>query len=327
MSQIYLFTGENGYTLGQELLRWRSEFVRKHGAENCLRLDGPRLSLRELLDEVSVMPFLATKRLVVIDGLPPLQKDEWKTLRLQVHPDVAVVIVDVLGVSTGTKRSPAVTRAAREGVEETLEFPALGRPQLLSWMRQEAEASGIALGVPEQQLLVDLLGDDQALIASEVQKLALYRAGQAVTTEDIEELVLASAEGVAWRITDLIAQRKGKEALAYALRFLERGGEPWLLWNTVLSFARTLVLLRATAEEGVSDAAAAAKATGLPFPSARGAIGFASTLAPAGLVELVRWLVEADRSLKSGGLKATDEQPGELLALLELSVVRLGQLA
>ena len=73
-------TGENLYALRGEKRRWIDEFSKKHGPENIVRVDGKGLTVRILLDEVGVMPFLAEKRLVIVDGVPKSTKEEIQAL-------------------------------------------------------------------------------------------------------------------------------------------------------------------------------------------------------------------------------------------------------
>ena len=94
MSQIFLFTGENAYALREEVLRWTGGFREKHGEENLLRLTARHLTVGALLDEVAVAPFIAEKRLVLIEGIPTLSKEEVEQLANMVHPQVIITFVD-----------------------------------------------------------------------------------------------------------------------------------------------------------------------------------------------------------------------------------------
>ncbi len=80
LGNVFFFTGENTYALSGELVRWKKKFREKHGDENFSEVTAKQASFSDLLDLVSAMPFIAEKRLVVIQGLPKLDKDEFKSL-------------------------------------------------------------------------------------------------------------------------------------------------------------------------------------------------------------------------------------------------------
>ena len=66
---LLLFTGENTFALAEELRRWKSAFLAKHGEANLLTLEGRTLDWGALRSEVQTAPFLGEKRLILIEGI------------------------------------------------------------------------------------------------------------------------------------------------------------------------------------------------------------------------------------------------------------------
>ena len=66
----------------------------KHGSENMLTLLSKEATLSALLDAVQTMPFIAEKRLVVVEGIPKLEKEECKELTASVHPQTVLLFAD-----------------------------------------------------------------------------------------------------------------------------------------------------------------------------------------------------------------------------------------
>ena len=172
--QITLFTGENAFTLREEKLRWTRGFTEKYGPENLVQLDGATLTSRQLLDEISVMPFLAAKRLVVVDGLPKVDKEEAESIPRNIHPEVVLVFLQRPG--SGVRKNAAGTKELLKIMDDTKEFAAVKGPKLLSWLQARLSAHHVRMSADAMQKLLELLGDDQEMLSQEVAKLALSAA-------------------------------------------------------------------------------------------------------------------------------------------------------
>ena len=59
---------------------WIAEFEKKYGPENLSRLQAKEITLPTLLDEISSVPFLAEKRLVIVQGIPSFAKEDIEML-------------------------------------------------------------------------------------------------------------------------------------------------------------------------------------------------------------------------------------------------------
>jgi DNA polymerase III delta subunit len=93
-ANVFFFTGEHAYALHEELVRWKKQFAEKHGEENLLLLEGKKISKNDLIDAVSVLPFLAEKRLIVIDGVPSLEKGDLFLVLDACHEQSVLVICE-----------------------------------------------------------------------------------------------------------------------------------------------------------------------------------------------------------------------------------------
>ncbi len=310
-------TGENAYAIRAEKRRWIEEFSKKHGPDNIVRLDGKGLTVRDLLDEVGVMPFLSEKRLVIVDGVPKATKEEMQALETSIHPATVLLFVDPspdkrLG---GTKQLLAMAASK--------EFPAVKGPKLQQWIAGEAQRLGMALERGAAETLVERLGDDQGAIATELEKLSLAVAGRPLSAADVDLHTIPTDEGVVWTMTDLVSAGKKKEALAYAKRLLERGSDAYGLWAILLSMLKNVLLVRAAVDDRLSSPRDIAERTGVHPFALRSLQSYAASCPRAELERAVRWAVEADVRLKTGGYRATDESPQELHALIDRFLARM----
>lgn len=313
MSGLFLFTGENRYQLQEEKLTWIREFTRKHGPENLMRLEGDKLTIRTLLDEVSVAPFIAEKRLVVVEGVPKCSKEDIQVLNAHIHPQVIVLVA-----------APVIDKRLA-GTKELLniadvrEFLPLKGKGIERWVSESAKALGTPMDTDAMMLLLEFVGEDQDLLEQEIRKLSLYALsrGTAIKRDYVEEMAIESDEGIVWRITDLLSTGKKLQALAYARRMIERGGDAYGMWAVLLSMLRNVVDVSSAVQEGESDPRSIGQETGV-HPFAVRSLLFYARKVPKNLLQRhVETTIEADIALKTGGYRATDEAPEELVALVD----------
>lgn len=317
MTSITLLTGENLYALHAEKKRWITEFTKKYGTDTIVRLDGKSVTVRTLMDEVGVMPFLVEKRLVIVDGVPKATKEEMQALETAIHPATVLLFVE----AAPDKRLGGVKHLM--SIATTKTFPPIRGPKLQQWMRDEAALHGVSLEPMALEMLVEQLGDDQALLASELAKLSLAVTSGTVRTEDIERHTIPTDEGVVWTMTDLIAAGKKREALRAVRRLIERGSDAYGLWAILLSLLKNVVLVRAAMDAGLRTSRDIAERTGVHPFALRSMQPYAARCSIEDLHAAVLWAVEADVRLKTGGYRATDESPQELHALLERLLLQM----
>lgn len=311
MSNIYLFTGENEYVLREERKRWIEQFVKKYGEENCARIDGSKLTIRELLDEISVLPFLAEKRLVIVDGVPKSSKEEIQSIESAIHPQVLLLFVD----ASPDKRTAGVKELLKTA--EVKEFAPVRGALLQQWMKTYATEHGLPLSKDIADAVVAYVGEDQVMIAQELSKLGAAASGKTLSMADVEQLVIPTDEGVVWKITDMLSGGSKKDAFLYARRLLSRGGDAYGLWAILLSMLKNVVAVHAAVEAGNRDLKDVASAAGVHPFAARSLVGYARRIKEDSLKTFLSWAVSADRALKTGTLRSTDEAPQELHALID----------
>jgi DNA polymerase III delta subunit len=168
-----------------------------------------------------------------------------------------------------------------------------------------------------EDALIEFMGDDQEMIANEIDKLSLTRDTASITKEDIESHSIPSDEGIVWRMTDLLCEGKRKPALLYAHRMIDRGGDAYGLWALLLSTLKNLVLIHAALRSGVRSPGEIASKTGIHPFALRSLLPFASRLTPAQVSAFLAWSVQSDKDLKTGKYRATDEAPEEIRVLID----------
>ncbi|MDD4628216.1 MAG: DNA polymerase III subunit delta [Candidatus Peribacteraceae bacterium] len=311
MGNLFLFTGENTFLLGQELSRWVKEFREKHGEENLARRDGKAISVVELMNEISTAPFIAEKRLIVLDGLPAFTKEDLKALLAGMHPQVLLLIVD-----PKPDKRLAVTKEIMEQAT-VKEFRPLQRDAVLQWMRTYLPSLGGSADNDALSLLMDFAGEDQLVLSQELLKLTLHACGKPITRADVEELVFPSSERTVWRMMDLLGEGRGEDAVHYARTLLLRGESPHSIWNMLLWMLASLTEVVGAVESGTTAPLSIVQATGVKFGTVRALLPLARRCKSAHLQSILSQAVEADIALKTGAYRATTEGGEELETLID----------
>lgn len=302
LKNIVCFTGENSFALCEEQRRWRERFREKYDDHNLLVLEGTELTVRALLDEVGVSPFLAERRLVFVRGIPRFSREEMETILAHSHPDVILVFV----AEAPDRRLGGVKMLLQHATIH--QFSPLRGMKLMEWMRSIPAAAGLKIEEDALCALVECIGEDQEVLYHELKKLCLFVGTGTIGRHHIWTLTVAnSAEGMIWHLLELIGERDPRKALVYIHELLERGEDPFRLWNILLWMLRSVV------QESMVRAEKQACLTG------------ARSTNILRLREVLRHALDTDRHIKTGEYRASVAEPGELLALVDQLVLRIAE--
>lgn len=317
MSQIFLFTGENSFTLREEVRRWIGSFRDKHGEENLMRITARNLTARALFDEVAVAPFIAENRLVIVEGIPSLSKEEVLLLANEMHPQVVILFIE----PKPDKRLSATKELLK--LADVKEFNSVAGAGLKAWMKEFLKQRQAQIEPDACDALLEMVGTDQGMLAEELKKLALFAHDRPIRSADAFHMVIPTGEQVVWHLMDLLGAGKKEEALCYARDLLDRGESPHGLWSRLLWMVNNLVLVSAALADGQTNPQSIAKNTGVNFMSVRSLLPLARQLDPKRLQEFVDDVAESDVGLKTGAYRATGEAPQELTALIDRLILHI----
>jgi DNA polymerase III subunit delta len=318
MSNLHVLTGENAYLLLREKRRWIDEFTRKHGSDNVLRTEGTDATVRSLLDEVSTAPFLAEKRLVVVNGMVRCTKEEARLLTQSIHPDVLVLMVD----PKPDKRSGGIKELLAIAGKNARECAVLKGAALARWMESFVRERKGSMQPAARDRLMEWNGTDMGMIVSELEKLLTVSDTQSITLAMVEQYCTPSDEGIIWTIGDLLYAGSRDKAILYARNMLECGSDPYGMWSMLLSLLKNLVAVRAALDAKVPPAAIPTECDVHPFV-VRSMSGYCRRLDRNALHALLSWAAEEDVHLKTGAYRSTQDTTEEILALLDSFLLRL----
>lgn len=179
---VICLSGENDFGLRTELDGLVSRFTAEHGHMAVERLDGEEASFERLQESLQSVPFLTSRKLVVLRS-PGSQKlfVERAEQLLQGLPETT----DVILVEPKTDKRSSYYKFLKKATDFR-EFVGMDEDGLARWLAETAQVQGGSLGRPLARYLVERIGLDQRLLAGELEKLLLYDAH--ITKESIELL-------------------------------------------------------------------------------------------------------------------------------------------
>ena len=308
---VYIFHGDDAFAIGQALASISAQMGDPSTAEmNTTRLEGRSLNLDELVRATRSMPFLAERRLVVLDD--PLgslksakDREKFQDLLSGVPPTTALVIqissplVDARGRRSGKTHWLEKWAQGQDGKVFLREFLLPKGPQMANWIRQQAKESGGEFSPPAATLLGSLVGDDPRLAVQEIEKLLAYINYQRpVEPDDVEYLVAYAGETSVFDMVDALGARNGREALRLLHHLLEQD-DPLRLFGMVVRQFRLLLLTRELLDTGYreQEIASALKSPGFVV---RKLMGQVRTFTLPQLEAIYHKLLEIDEAIKTG---------------------------
>jgi len=241
----------------------------------CLHdLDLAETSIFDVLDRAQTPSLMAPFQVLFVRGLKALygrgsKKEEFAAIDAYFrspNPSAVILFVaDHLRIPTDLRRMDYQDKERYERIRETLGdwcgFVELARVEdtdAIKWVIAVAESRGIKFDSDAARELVDALGADMMLIASEFEKLLLYVEGKnRVTLGDVETMVLAAKQRSLYELTDAISAKDRPRALLllHGLLNASDGGEDAAIGHLYM-LARTFRQMLIISEKNVRDSRA-----------------------------------------------------------------------
>jgi DNA polymerase-3 subunit delta len=162
------------------------------------------------------------RRLVIVEDV-----ERWKAADVKVvaaylaspAPDTIIALV-----AGELKKDSALAKAcAKAGDVLVYDVP---RRRLPEWVTKQFGDRGVEVEGEAARLLVEIVGEDPEELATEVDKIATWSAGEPVGIREIERLAAGCAEVPGYELTDAWGRRDLPATLAACQNLLERSGDP-----------------------------------------------------------------------------------------------------
>jgi len=238
----------------------------------CLHdLDLADTSIFDILDRAQTPSLMAPFQVLFVRNLKTLygrgsKKEEFAAIDAYFrspNPQALIVFVaDHLRIPTDLRKMDYQDKERFEKIRETLgdwcgfvELARVEESDAIKWVTTTAESRNVKFDPDAARELVDSLGADMMLIASEFEKLLLYVEGKnRVTLGDVETMVLAAKQRSLYELTDAISSKDRPRALLllHGLLNASDGGEDSAIGHLYM-LARTFRQMLIISEKNVRD--------------------------------------------------------------------------
>ena len=197
---------------------------------NSHRLAGLQLDLVQLRAVSDAVPFLASHRLVIVEGLLSRLDSRgrgsaagWEDLPRYVQEEMPATTILVFLETNLPRGNPFLTRLRPVALVQ--ELPTPSREGLSRWIRNRAAEKGAQITPGAIRLLPQLVGGNLWTLDSELEKLALYARGRPVEESDVILLVSQSREASIFAAVDALLEGRTAVTLRLMQRLRKDGAE------------------------------------------------------------------------------------------------------
>lgn len=312
-TMLYLFYGPDELACSEALAELRRQLPPDVAALNTATLDGRKLKLNELARASEAMPFLAERRLVIVqDALQSVkagkEREELRDYLKRVPPTCDLVFVERGDVD---KRNILFTYLKQAG--ELREFQSLDGDSLLRWLSERARLLDVRIDQKTGQHLVEYVGNDSRALLTELAKLAAYVGHKGKITSDVVDLLVQdSQEHNLFAFIDDLSLRKADTALRGVRQLLADGQAAIYILFMLMRQVRILLGVQELAAQRMREQEMAAQLGQKPFV-VRKALQQVRNFKREELERLHDRLLATDQAIKTGRLQS--EVALELLVL------------
>ncbi len=241
----------------------------------CLsEIDLAETSIFEALDQAQTPSLMSPFQVIFIRSVKQLytrgaKKEEFAALdRYFRSPNpqaLLIFVADFLRIPSDIRRMDMDDKNRFERIKETLgehcaviELARVTEEDAMRWTVATAQDANVRVEPEAARELVDALGADMMLVASELEKLLLFAHGRGkITLGDVETMVLAAKQRSLYELTDAISARDRARALMLLQGLLNSSdaGEDAAIGHLYM-LARTFRQMLVILEKNVRDSRA-----------------------------------------------------------------------
>ena len=251
----YLFYGEESYLREYYLGVLRKTLVPAEFEEfNYHRMEGKDLSIQTLADAVEAMPMLAERTLVEVTDLDLFKLNEDQREKLiallnDIPPYCCIVFVYDTIEYKPNRTMKKLMKAVTDHLE-TVEFRPASGSELTAWIARRFRALGKDIDRQTAEYLIFTCGDLMTGLVPEIQKIASYAKGAAVTQKDIDAVADPVLSAEVFKLSDAVVQGKSDQAAAILGDLLKMQTDPIPILAALGSQLRRLYTARMAIDSG-----------------------------------------------------------------------------
>jgi DNA polymerase-3 subunit delta len=291
LSSAYLLLGSDRPKIRRAVGRLRARF----GPEAVELLSAESISGADAAASMNALGLFRSGRLVVVEGVQVWKKADTEAMGAYLRQPVPGAVLAL--VADEVPRDTALLDVVgKAGEVLRYDIPKPKDPSV--WVRTELDRLGVPASEDAARRLVEIVGDDVGVLALEIDKLATWSGGEAISPREVELLAVAGGgESPGWVLSDAWGNRDVAGVLAACEAELDEGVEPFLIAVRLAAQVGLVRTVQALASEGLSSREIAGRLKKHEF-RVRKALGHAEHHSTEDLDLAIVRLAELDAALK-----------------------------
>ncbi len=209
---IYLFCGEEDFLKEEAESKLISSYFGPGGRKTAREKYAARDDCRDIFNALKTQSLLSDKRPVIltdIDAFPESYRPAFLDC-LKDPPPHILLILRTSKTPFNDRFIKAVSRHAKTSL-----FKRLNKKDMRDWIYKRLKEEKVSINRDAVELLLELKGRSPlSILASELDKLVIYKEGGIIDEKDVAGLVGKSAARRAFDLVDAISFRKKDSAIA-----------------------------------------------------------------------------------------------------------------
>ncbi len=294
---ITTLSGPNSFALRQELDKKTTEFIENYGDFAVEKIDGEEAEMERIGEALNNLPFLASKKLVI------LRSPGQNKLFAEKAPDLLANIsdsTDVILVEPKLDKRGSYAKFLQKQTDFK-NFNELDSVALVSWLTEQAKSSGGKLSSADAQYLIERAGANQQLLSQELVKLLTYNPE--ITRENIDLLTELTPQSTIFQLLDAAFSGDTKKALSLYEEQRQQKVEPLNILGLIIWQLNILAIVKTAGQRSTDEIAREASLN--PY-IVRKSQAICQKMSLAELKKLIREVLELDIKLKTTSINADD---------------------
>lgn len=261
--EIYVFDGDDEFAIKESIEKLQSRLGEAALAEmNTTRLDGSSTTLNQLRDAVAAVPFLTSKRLIIL--VHPTARlrekqdqEDFISYLNAVKPTTKLALVEYDFLTSERDRKDNKVNWLEKWASSPQQSKRVylrHHPQpsgglMVKWIQDHVKLSGGQISTQAAVSLASQVGDDTRLASQEIIKLLTYvNFARPVDVDDVEHLTPLTAKIGDFDLVNAIRDRDQRKAQALLQRSFQ-DDDPLRILQSIVYQVRLLIMAREILDE------------------------------------------------------------------------------
>ncbi|MBD5488388.1 MAG: DNA polymerase III subunit delta [Lachnospiraceae bacterium] len=296
LKQVYILYGEEAYLRNQYKEKLKTALLDGGDAMNLHCFEGKDVKTGDVIDLAETMPFLAQRRVIVLENSGLFAHGGEELARYLEAPSETTYFV--FAEATVDKRSKLYKAATAKG--RAIEFKAQDETTLKRWIMGFLKRENKNITERDLNLFLDKTGSDMENIRGELEKLLCYCLERdVITAQDIEAVCTKQVTSQIFDMINAVAERRQKAAMELYYDLLTLKEPPMRILFLITRQFNLLLQVKELKNKGL-DANAIGEKVGLAGFIARKYVAQAAKFKEADLRRALADCVETEQAVKTG---------------------------